>query len=229
MIFAWKHQTSLSITVAWLRGFQGKFLKRSLYPWLMGKKIIISPGYLDRELTSGTLWSMKSLFLVFLTPSLQSLPYSVLLWEIFSFLWPPSGFYLFSWIQNLITEKNTNKPIVLVTFAFLKLRVWMQNVWLTYLEVLIRIGRSGDWTMSQNTQVLSISLLCQTQLRLQLKVVFPVVIGRLHVSLRALSFSFHVSQRGKWRGTEEGETDTFPSHWTEAFFCLFKPTDVIYP
>lgn len=117
-------------------------------------------------------------------------------------------------------EKNTNKPIVLVTFAFLKLRVWMQNVWLTYLEVLIRIGRSGDWTMSRNTQVLSISLLCQTQRRLQLKVVFPVVIGRLHVSLRALSFSFHVSRRGKWRGTGEGDTDTFPSHWTEAFFSV---------
>lgn len=35
--------------------------------------------------------------------------------------------YFFSWIQNQITEMNINKPIALVTLAFLKSKGLRQN------------------------------------------------------------------------------------------------------
>lgn len=89
-------------------------------------------------------------------------------------LLPPSLLYLFSWTQNLIAEKNTNKPTVLVTLGSINLRVYnlrVQNVGLTYLEGLIRVGPWNDWTISSNTQVFS--LCSQWQLRPQ--AVFSVV------------------------------------------------------
>ena len=157
MLFAWKHWAGLSLSVAWFRGFQGKLQKRSLYPWVIGKSNHIF-RLLGQSVPSSTLQSMKSFFSGVPCCSLCSILFSPPLGNIF--LLPPSLLYLFSWTQNLSPEKNTNKLIVLVTLAFWNLKVLTQNVWLTYLEVLIRFGWLGDWTVSWNTQVLSISLFC---------------------------------------------------------------------
>lgn len=148
-------QVSPSLQHDW-EGFKGKFLKRSLYPWLMGGWNHISRLLGQRAGLQYVVKHEKFISGVPHSPTLDSTLFSPPLGNIF--LWPASRLYLSYWIQSLIPEKNTNQPIVLVTFAFLKLRAWMQNEWLTSLDVLIRIGRSGDWTMSLNTQVLSISL-----------------------------------------------------------------------
>lgn len=133
------------------------------------------------------------------------------------FLLPPSLLYLLSCTQNLMAEKNTNKSIVLVTLGFLNLRVWTQNIGLIYLEVLIRVGQWSDWTMSWDTQVFSICLLCSTQCQLPPETVFSVVWATC-TNHQALCFFIHIHREAcEWGQEREEEKNAFPRHWIKAF------------
>lgn len=181
---------------------------------------------------SATFHYLKSLFSgISHSLSLYSTLVNPPLWNIF--LLPLSWIYLLYWTQNLVPEENMKQSSVLVTSAFLNLRVWRHNVGLTYLEVLIRVGRWSDWTMSCNTQVLSISLLCETQCQLHPKAVFSVVTEWPHVPIiRPYPMLLHsYPWNCMWMGTEEGGRERcYPRTLNQSLlFCLTGLTYVIYP
>lgn len=139
---------------------------------------------------------------MFFTPFLYILPESVcpLLGNIFLLL--PSLFYLFSWTQNLISEKNTNKSIILVTLGFLKSKC-LNTEYRTCLSGGLDKGWTIEWlhNVMRHSSFFYLPALLNTVSAASWGC-FLCGLSHMHQSLSSMLLHSY-PQRGMWMGTGE--------------------------